>query len=238
MIRKLHWYNWTSIGMHLLLLVAMVDIQFAAKENPFMDVYEVDIVTDLPSTARPAPGAAKAVPLDMKKAEAPKALDAIEKEKALPDERPELMPSKIEPPKQEEQVYEPPAQAKTDTPPRQAAPPVAGPGRQGRVADENAYLVGLWKSQVKALVDRVWKTPPEIAYVDMSLKTTYILRISRGGDLMDRRLLISSGNSPFDRSIQMALGSIRRLPQPPLVLLGNQGSVEVTMSFTPPKGAR
>lgn len=238
MTRKLHWYNWTSIGMHLLLLAAMVEIQFAAKESPFKDVYEVDIVTDLPSSARPAPSPAKAIPLNMKQTDAPKALDAIEKEKALPDERPELMPSKIEPPRQEEQLYEPPAQAKTETPPRAAAPPVAGPGRQGRVTDENAYLVGLWKSQVKALVDRVWKTPPEIASLDMSLKTTCILRVSRGGDLMDRKLLISSGNSPFDRSVQMALNSIRRLPQPPSVLLGSQGSVEVTLSFTPPKGAQ
>jgi outer membrane biosynthesis protein TonB len=237
MIKKLHWYNWTSIGMHLLLLLAMVDIQFAPKEMPSFDTYEVDIVTDVPSTTRPVPNAGRAIPSSARKLEAPK-LDAIQKEKALPDSKPELLPSKIEPPKQEEQAYEPPAQAKAETPSRVNAPPVTGPGRQGKVTDESAYLVGLWKGQVKALVDRVWRTPPEIASMDMSLKTTYILRISRGGDLLDRKLLISSGNTPFDRSIQLALNGLKRLPQPPAVLVGGQDSVEVTMSFTPPKGAQ
>jgi len=238
MIKRLRWYNWTSIGMHLLLLVALIDIQFAAKEMPSMDVYDVDIVTDVPSSARSAPNAGKAIPEHVRKGEAPKSLDAIQKEKAFPDARPELLPSNIEPPRQEEQETEPPPQPKAEAPSRNAAQPVAGPGRQGQVTDESAYLVGLWKSQVKSLVDRVWKTPPEIASVDMSLKTTYILRISRNGDLLDKRLLVSSGNNPFDRSIQMALSSLRKLPQPPLVLLGGRGDVEVTMSFTPPKGAQ
>jgi outer membrane biosynthesis protein TonB len=233
MIKKLQWYNWTSIGMHLLLLLALVDIQFAPKELPYSDVYEVDIVTDTPS-AQPVHRASKAIPL---KGETPKALDAIQKEKALPDAKPELLPSKIEPPRQEEQEPEPAPQSKADAP-RGNGQPVAGPGRQGKPTDENAYLVGLWKSQVRSLVDRVWRTPPEIAFVDMSLKTTYILRISRSGDLLDKKLLISSGNNPFDRSIQMALNGLKRLPQPPLVLLGGQDSVEVTMSFTPPKGAQ
>jgi TonB family protein len=235
MIRKLGWYNWTSIGMHLLLLVAMVDIQFAAKELPNLDTYEVDIVTDVPSAVR-SPGGAKAIPKRAAKTEAPRTLAEIQKEKALPDAKPELMPSKIEPARQEEPEPETPPQPRAETPQR-AAQPVAGPGTPGR-ASESAYLVGVWKSQVKGLVDRVWRTPPEIAYVDMSLKTTYILRIARSGDLLDRKLLISSGNTPFDRSIQMALSSLRRLPPPPQVLLGVQDSVEVTMSFTPPKGAQ
>jgi outer membrane biosynthesis protein TonB len=238
MIKKLRWYNWTSIGMHLLLLLALVDIQFSPKPLPSFDTYEVDIVTDVPNAAMPAPNAGKAIPDFSRKSDALKSLDAIQKEKALPDAKAELMPSKIEPPKQEEQAYEPPQLPKAETPPRATAQPTAGPGRQGNPTDENAYLVGKWKSQVKGLVDRVWKTPPEIAAMDMSLKTTYILRISRTGDLLDRKLLISSGNSPFDRSIQLALGSLKRLPQPPLVLLGGQDSVEVTMSFTPPKGAQ
>jgi TonB family protein len=90
---------------------------------------------------------------------------------------------------------------------------------------------------VMFLVQRVWKAPPEIALIDRTLKTTYLLRISRTGELLDKKLLISSGNSPYDRSVHLALSSLKRLPQPPLFMVAGQDSVEVTMSFTPPKGA-
>ena len=80
--------------------------------------------------------------------------------------------------------------------------------------------------------------PPEISVMDTSLKTTHLLKISRSGELLDKKLLISSGNSPFDRSVHLALNSVTTLPPPPLVLIAGQSSVEVTMSFTPPKGVR
>jgi hypothetical protein len=230
MIKKLRWHHWTSLGLHLLLIVSMVEIQLSPKDTTAMEVYEVDIVTDVPS--RPMPDAGRAIPKYVGKAVSPKTLDSIQKEKALPDAAPELMPSKIEPPRREEPEVETPPQAKAE------APPVTGPGRQGRATDEAAHQMALWTSQVRFLVERVWKSPPEIAYMDKSLKTTYLLRIARSGELMDRRLLISSGNTPFDRSIQMALNSLKKLPQPPLTLVGGRDSAEVTISFNPPKGAQ
>jgi len=230
-MKKLRWHHWTSIGLHLLLIISMVEIQLTPRDTTAMDVYEVDIVTDVPS--KPMPDSGRSAPKFVNRTQAPRALDSIQKEKALPDTAPELLPSKIEPPKFEEPEPDLPPQ------PRHEAPPVTGPGRQGRpTLDETAQQMALWKSQVRSLVERVWKTPPEIAYMDMSLKTTYMLRISRSGELLDRRLLISSGNTPFDRSIQMALSSLKRLPQPPLALVGGRDSVEVTMSFNPPKGAQ
>ena len=98
--------------------------------------------------------------------------------------------------------------------------------------------MNIWKSQVRALVDGFWKTPPEISIMDMSLKTTYLLKISRSGELLDKRLLVSSGNSPFDRSVLLALSGVTRLPAPPLVLIAGRDTVEITMSFTPPQGAQ
>ena len=74
--------------------------------------------------------------------------------------------------------------------------------------------------------------------MDMSLKTTYLLRVSRSGELLDKKLLVSSGNNPFDRSVLLALSSVSAFPVPPLALIAGRDAVEITMSFTPPKGAQ
>lgn len=233
MTKKLHWYNWTSIGMHLLLLLAMVEIQLSPKEMPLQESYEVDIITDVPNAARPAPDAGKALPVNTRKSQAPKALDAIQKEKALPDSHPELMPSKIEPPRQEEQEYEPPVQPRAVTPPRTAAQPVAGPGRLGNATNEQAQ----WTSRVQALAWRYWTPPSGITLDDDTLKTTITLQVSKNGDLMSSSIVLSSGNKPYDRTVLLALSSLKRLPPPPAVLLEGKDSFMATMSFKVPKGA-
>jgi protein TonB len=235
MIKRLHWYNWTSIGMHLLLLLAMVEIQLTPKEMPVIESYEVDIVTDVPNAVKPAPGAKSAIAVKMKNTQAPKALDAIQKEKALPDTtKPELMPSKIEPPKHEEQEYEPPVQTRTETPARAMAPPVAGPGRVGKAPNEAAQWIG----QVQALMGRVWNAPQGISFDDNSLKTTITLTVSKNGDLLSSSILMSSNNKPYDRTVLLSLSRLKRLPLPPAVLVGGKEKFDVTISFTPPKGTK
>ena len=59
-----------------------------------------------------------------------------------------------------------------------------------------------------------------------------LLRISRRGSLLQKKLLVSSGNVPFDRSILIALGRAIRFAAPPLILIAGEDWVEVTMSFT------
>jgi hypothetical protein len=95
----------------------------------------------------------------------------------------------------------------------------------------------MWKARVRSMVENLWKTPPEIEGMDSSLQTTYLLRVSRTGELLQKKLMVSSGNVPFDRSILISLGRVSRLPQPPLVLIAGENWFEFTMSFTPPKGA-
>ncbi|MDI9526255.1 MAG: PEGA domain-containing protein [Pseudomonadota bacterium] len=106
------------------------------------------------------------------------------------------------------------------------------PSRRSRTEPVNT--VAMWKTRVRSAVYSIWETPPEISAMDSSLKTTYLLRISRTGDLQDKRLLISSGNGPFDRSLHLALSSVTKLPEPPLVLIAGGDSAEVTMTFTLP----
>lgn len=239
-MRSLRWYIGISLFFHLVFVVAMVDIDFSPKDRPVYDVYEVDIVAEAPSSVRTsAPKAtANAKNINMK-TDTPKTISEINREKTLPNITPELSPSKIEPQPASREEHDDFPDAKDDASSHshgQAHSPDTGQGKTGGM-DQSSYLLALWKSQVMSLVQRVWKAPPEIALIDKSLKTTYLLRISRSGDLMDKRLLISSGNSPYDRSVHLALSSLKRLPQPPLFMVAGQDSVEVTMSFTPPKGA-
>ncbi len=239
-MRKLRWYIGISLFLHLLFIMGMVDVDFSPEDKPVYDVYEVDIVTQAPSGVRAsAPRVSASAKYVNSKTDTPKSISEINKEKALPDITPEISPSKIEPQQSGGEEEDPFPETKNETHSKSPAhAPDAGTG-QGRAGspDQSAYQLALWKSQVMYLVQRVWKAPPEIALVDRTLKTTYLLRISRSGELLDKRLLISSGNSPYDRSVHLALSSLRRLPQPPLFMVAGQDSVEVTMSFTPPKGA-
>ena len=239
-MRNLRWYIGISLVFHLIFIMGMVDIDFSPEDKQAYDVYEVDIVAQAPSSVRaPAARETASTKYINNKKDTPKSISEINKEKALPDITPEISPSKIEPQSASRDEQDSFPDTKNDTPPRsQVHTPEAGTG-QGRAGtpDQSAYLLALWKSQVMHQVQRVWKAPPEIALIDKTLKTTYLLRISRGGDLLDKRLLISSGNSPYDRSVHLALSSLRRLPQHPLFMVAGQDSVEVTMSFTPPKGA-
>lgn len=225
--------------MHGLLILALVDVGFSAKNNPAYEVYEVDIVAEAPSAIRQPASRKTANTRYLNSKSGLKAISKINKEKALPDITPELSPSKIEPAEKNQDPYPDSSPAARTTPAPQSSAPVSGTsqGQPNRSSDENSYLMSLWTSQIKALVQRVWKAPPEIAYLEKSLITTYNLRVSRNGELLDKRLIVSSGNKPYDRSVFIALSSIKRLPQPPFFMMAGKESIEVTMSFTPPKGA-
>jgi len=110
-------------------------------------------------------------------------------------------------------------------------------GSPARPGGGFAAEIMIWKTRVRGMVEGVWRTPPEVEVMDLTLQTTYLLRVSRTGELLQKKLLVSSGNSPFDRSVLVALSRIQRFPPPPPSLVAGGDWVEVTMSFTPPKGA-
>ena len=241
-MKHLRYFIGISCFCHALLILALVDIDFSPSEIPEYDVYEVSIVSSAPS----APGRAASARAPAKKkyvyhkGSGRAAISTIKKDKASGDSTPELKPADIEPVERtdEEPLPDMPPGRQDDPDQRLEEYGSAGtPGASGR-AGLSSNPVNIWKSQVRALVDGFWKTPPEISIMDMSLKTTYLLKISRSGELLDKRLLVSSGNSPFDRSVLLALSGVTRLPAPPLVLIAGRDTVEITMSFTPPQGAQ
>ncbi|MDT8272100.1 MAG: TonB family protein [Desulfomonilia bacterium] len=225
-----------SLILHLVIFFSLVDMRMTSTVVDFSEVYEVSIVTEVPSETKSAPAQPPPAPggkryFYQRGAQAP-SISEIKRDRGLKDHAPELSPADIKPgPKEPQETESPPEGVTRDRAASStAAQQVPHAGTPGA-----ADAVTLWKAQVKSLVDRVWKTPPEISIMDMSLQTTYLLRVSRNGDLLQKRLLISSGNSPFDRSVLLALNSITELPPPPRILVAGQDSVEITMSFTPPK---
>ena len=242
-MKQLSWYIGISLVLHAALMVALVDIEFSRTEIPTYDVYEVSIVSSVPSVRQPSasgktsPGSKKYV---YRKGSDPSSISSIKKDSALKNRAPELKPADIEPikPPDDEPSPDSPSSAADDLSQRlreYESTETSGPSGPSGLSSNP---MNIWKAQVRSLVDGLWKTPPEISILDMSLKTTYLLRISRSGVLLDKRLLVSSGNSPFDRSVLLALSSVTKLPVPPLVLIAGRDSVEITMSFTPPKGAQ
>jgi len=93
------------------------------------------------------------------------------------------------------------------------------------------YEIVLWKTRARSLVETLWKSLPEDTKVKTSLQTTYLLMVSRTGEVLDKKLLISSGNETFDQSILLALSKITRFPPPPLVLIAGDDSINIPMSF-------
>ncbi len=237
-MKLLNRYTGISFIMHVVLVSWLMGIGFSARDRQVIDVYEVSIVASAPSRTK-EPMKASSTRYVHKKGRAElKSLGEIRKEKALPEVKHKLTPSKIEPP--EEQTREPEPEHRPEMPDAASqaqAPHGTVQAGAGRVSDEAAYQKAVWISQVMSLVQRIWKAPPEVAFVEKSMKTTYILRISRGGELLDKHLLVSSGNKPYDRSVLIALNSIKRFPQPPSFMMAGKDSEEFTMSFTPPKGA-
>lgn len=236
-MKRLSRYAGVSLLAHLLLIFSLVDVDFASRSDPStFDVYEIDIVTPGPSSGIAASRSAAPAKASgqkryyYRKGSDPSTLSGIGKEKALPGHDPELSPEDLEP-----LVEKSGPDLEEDT--GQAAS-VGSQAQAGVRPGASPSVVAVWKTRVRAAVDSVWKTPPEISVMDASLTTTYLLKISRSGELLDKRLLVSSGNGPFDRSVHLALSSVTMLPQPPIVLIAGRDSVEVTMSFTPPKGVR
>jgi TonB family protein len=228
-MNRLKKYVAVSLVFHAVAVFALLDIGFSGKKTDASDVYEVAIVAGAPAGASASSGAgiSQGKKFIYNKDNRKAALGEVKKERGLKETAPEISPADIKP---EKPVESGPDMAGITGNKGQTA---RGPGPGGGLASETA----LWKARVKGMVEMLWKPPPEIEVMDLSLQTTYLLRISRTGELLQKKLLVSSGNAPFDRSILTSLNRVAHFPPPPPSLIAGQDWVEITMSFKPPKGA-
>lgn len=225
-----------SFMCHAVLMLALIEVHFFGKKTDTAEVYEVSIVAGAPAAGTTDAGTIS-VPQGRKFIYTRKSerasLGEVKKERALKEGAPKLTPADIKP----EAPVESPEAGSTSSLLKPQTPAGAGTAQAHGPSGGTPTEIALWKTRVRGLVESLWKTPPEIESMDAGLQTTYLLRVSRSGELLQKKLLVSSGNVPFDRSILIALGRANRFPQPPLILIAGQDWVEVTMSFTPPKGA-
>jgi TonB family protein len=235
-MRSLRKFIIISLICHIMLILALVDVGFSGKLPENSEVYEVSIVAGMPAAAA---GEAQdySIPKGKKFIFERKtdkvSLGEVKKEDATKKSSPKLSPSDIKPETHEES-QDMPYSGSLIKPQGQSG---AGTGQVQGPAGGSSSEIALWKTKVRGMVEGLWKTPPEIENMDVRLQTTYLLRISRTGALLQKKLLVSSGNVPFDRSILIALGRASRFPAPPRDLIAAEDWVEVTMSFKPPKGA-
>jgi hypothetical protein len=218
-----------SFICHAVLILALVEVHLTGKKPDASDVYEVSIVAGAPAGgAGASPGVsapqAKKFVFNQKREHA--TLGEVKKEKAGREPSPRFNPVEPEAPGETQEPTNAGSAARSQGP----AGPGQGRGQGGGTPSE----IALWKMKVRSMVNGLWKTPPEIEVMDKSLMTTYLLKVSKTGDLLSKKLMVSSGNVPFDRSILIALGRVNRFPPPPLILIAGEESVEITMSFTPP----
>jgi TonB family protein len=227
-----------SSVFHLVFIFLLLGVTWGGSGADSQAVYEVDIVAGGPSpdaVSGPsgvdrAPGARRFVYSGRGRTPT---LGEVAKERPGREKTPEVaLPKDMREP--QEQTQESPDAAGLIKVPQAGHAEAGGPGGAAAVSSSETAL---WKTRVRGMVEALWRTPPEIEVMDVSLKTTYLLRVGRSGELLQKRLLVSSGNVPFDRSVLVALGRIKRFPAPPQALVGGGEWVDVTMSFTPPKGA-
>jgi len=207
-----------SLMLHTALFGLFLLPGFSSKPRQASTVYEVDIVASpgMPgmSGVRSKQGASRP--------ESPKvsgfgkiSKDSLSGEKQALISSPDLEDLPEQPSAERRQASEQNTQTGSDS---SGSSATSGYSRGG----------GVWAGVVKARFEQVWKIPEGVP-ISSDLKATYYIRVSRSGEIIDKRLIVSSGNKPYDRSVEMALGRVK-LPPPP------EGRYEWTFSFVPPYG--
>ena len=98
------------------------------------------------------------------------------------------------------------------------------------------FEISLWKTRARSMVEISWQSPDKNKSFNTPPQVTYLLTVSRTGEVLEKKLLVSSGNEPFDQSVLIALDKVTRFPPPPLILIAGEDQVSVTISFMPPQG--
>lgn len=215
-MRKFHVFLAISLLLHIGLFAVFLLPDFSSKPNTVPVVYEVDIVPGIPG-ASVSGGAFRKFSMP---ASAPKIKDFGEISRDVPvDDGLSELPS----PDLDSEPSRSSSSAQRGLTDRQGDDDSSGGSAYGEVARREA-----WIGIVMTRFRNVWQIPEGVP-IKSNLQATYTIRISASGDIISRKLLVSSGNRPYDRSVEIALSRIK-LPPPP------GGRYEWTLSFVPPYG--
>jgi hypothetical protein len=213
-MRKFHVFLAISLLLHIGLFAALVLPDFSSRPKTAPVVYEVDIVPGVPG-ASVSGGKYRNFSMP---SSAPKIKDFGEISRDVPvsDGQSELPSPDLDSEPSRSSGAEQPGQLD-----RQGDSDSSGGSAYGEVARKEA-----WVGIVQSRFSSVWKIPEGVP-IRPDLKATFEIRISQSGEIISKRLLVSSGNRPYDRSVEIALSRIK-LPPPP----GNKYIWPLT--FVPP----
>jgi len=85
-----------------------------------------------------------------------------------------------------------------------------------------------WLDNFQMRFHQVWQIPKDVPK-NPHLQATYSIKISSSGEIISKKLIISSGNKSFDQSVELALEKIKLTPPP-------DGREEWIFTFVPPYG--
>jgi hypothetical protein len=213
-MRKFHVFLAISLLLHIGLFVVLVLPDFSSRPKTAPIVYEVDIVPGVPGASVSGGkyrnfSMPSSVPKIKDFGEISRDVPVNESQSELPSPDLDSEPSRSSGSEQPGRVD------------RQEDGDSSGGSAYGEVARKEA-----WIGIVMARFKNVWQIPEGVP-IRNNLQATYTIRISASGDIISKKLLVSSGNRPYDRSVEIALSRIK-LPPPP------GGRYEWTLSFVPP----
>jgi len=215
-----------SLIMHFILFSAIVSFHTSANTVHIPSVYEVSIVSAIGSasgervrTKSLKSYRKKRISLK-KRLPNPKKVGAIETS-PLTLKAPDIKSSK----------------SLKSVPKEKVSTETSGPYTSKATADINKGIVlgneiTLYKMRIRNIIRSNWRVPPEIALSQGTLKASYMIKVSRNGEVLDRKLVMSSGNQPYDASVFMALNSVKGFPVPPITLIAGADALEVVMTFS------
>jgi hypothetical protein len=222
-MKSLKLYVALSLLLHLAFFGAII-FNAARKPRQAYDIYEVSIV------AAPAPGATiqgqSVKPSPRVPVSTVKGFEQITKAQAVKDQAPSFKPVDLENTSTSKRATPSPP-SEDDTPENPGSPTGAGPSMGERVR------VSMWVTDVQAIFRSVWQAPYG-APIKKDLKASFTIRVARSGEILSKQLLLGSGNALYDKSVELALGKIKKLPPPPI---GGEVAADYTITFIPPAGS-
>lgn len=224
-MKSLRLYVTLSLILHMAFLGAIV-FTATRKPRPAYDIYEVSIV------AAPAPGSqmqSRSVkPSPRVPSPTIKGFEEIAKAKAIKDKAPSFKPIDLENASSRSKASPPPDMEEPEEEISSSeAYPSAGPSAGARVK------VNMWVAEVQATFRSVWQAPYGVP-IKKDLKASFTIRVARNGEILSKQLLLGSGNALYDKSVELALNKIRKLPPPPI---GGAAAADYTITFIPPAGS-
>ena len=224
-MKSLRVYVILSLFLHVAFFGAII---FTASRKPRLvyDIYDVSIV------AAPAPGSQmqgrSVEPRPRVPSRAVKGFEQIAKAQAVKDKTPSFKPIDLESASGRSKAAEPPEMEEPEEQTTSAgAYPSAGSSAGARVK------VNMWVAEVQATFRSVWQAPYGVP-IKKDLKASFTIRVARNGEILSKRLLLGSGNALYDKSVELALNKIRKLPPPPI---GGEAAADYTITFIPPAGS-